>query len=139
MTTMYAITKGLWKDVIFGNFVEMPDSKHPLMEKYHEAQKKYAPSDNWAVFFYAGFLFAEPMVEGLKRCGRDLTVDNFIKAMESLKDFQGIGPKVTFGPTIRQGADSIFLVRCKSDKEYEKLTDWITGEVDLEEVLQRMK
>ena len=69
---MFKITKGLWNGMIFGNFAELPDSKAPLMVKYHEAQKKYAPKERWGVFFYAGFGFVEPMVEGIKRAGKDL-------------------------------------------------------------------
>ena len=95
---MYKITKGLWKGVVFGNFAELPDSQSELMVKYKKAQEKYAPNERWGVFFYAGFGFVEPMVEGLRRAGKDLTVDSFVKAMESLKDFQGIMGKISFGP-----------------------------------------
>jgi len=109
---MFKITKGLWKGMIFGNFAELPDSKNPLMVKYHKAQQKYAPRERWGVFFYAGFGFVEPMVEGLKRAGRNLTVDSFVKAMESLKDFQGIMGKISYGPGQRQGLKEVFLAKC---------------------------
>jgi ABC-type branched-subunit amino acid transport system substrate-binding protein len=139
MSLMLDITKGLWKGVIFANFTELPDSDHPLMKKYHAAQKKYAPDERWGVFFYAGFLFAEPMITALNSCGRDLTVENFIEALESIKDFQGIGPKLTFGPQIRQGSRSVFLSQCMSDGTAKKLTDWITSDIDVEEVIKKMK
>ncbi|MCI0528910.1 MAG: ABC transporter substrate-binding protein [Nitrospira sp.] len=42
---MFEITKGLWEGVIFSNFAELPDADHPLMVKYREAQKKYAPQE----------------------------------------------------------------------------------------------
>lgn len=34
---MYKISRGLWQGVVFGNFVELPDSQHPLMVKYRAA------------------------------------------------------------------------------------------------------
>jgi ABC-type branched-subunit amino acid transport system substrate-binding protein len=109
---MFKITKGLWNGMIFGNFAELPDSTNPLMVKYHNAQKKFAPKERWGVFFYAGFGFVEPMVEGIKRAGKDLSVDNFVKAMETLKDFQGIMGPITYSPERRQGIKQVFLAKC---------------------------
>ncbi len=135
---MYKITRGLYKDVIFASFGEGPNSQHPLMKKYRAAHDRFAPKDRWGVFFYAGFIFVEPMVEGLRRCGRDLTADNFVKAMESIKDFQGIGPKITYGPNRRQGARSMFLAKCGDKGTFIRLSDWLTSDVDLKEVLKRL-
>jgi branched-chain amino acid transport system substrate-binding protein len=135
---MYKISKGLFKDVIYDTFGELPDSQHPLMKKYKQAHDKFAPKDRWGIFFYAGFIFAEPMVEGLKRAGRNLTADSFAKAMESLKDFQGIGPKISFGPEQRQGARSIFLAKVLEGGKIQRLSDWMTSNVDLQEALKRL-
>ncbi len=136
---MHKITKGLWNGVIFGNFAELPDSTSPLMVKYKAAFDKFADkkSDHWGVFFYAGFGFVEPMVEGIKRAGKDLTVDSFVKAMETLKDFKGIMGRVTYAPGERQGMREVFIGRCGEaevttpDGKQEKmgqavrLSDWI--------------
>jgi branched-chain amino acid transport system substrate-binding protein len=136
---MYNLTKGLYKDVIFATFGELLDSKHPLMLKYHEAQKRLEPKERWGIFYYAGILFIEPMVEALKRCGRDLTVDNFVKAMESIKDFQGIGPKMSFGPKKRQGSRSFFIAKCTEGGGAEKLSGWMTSDIDPYEVKKRLE
>ncbi|MCB2187957.1 MAG: ABC transporter substrate-binding protein [Deltaproteobacteria bacterium] len=125
---MFKISKGLWKGVMYGNFALPPDSDNPLMVKYHEAQKKYAPQENWGVFLYAGFGFAEPMVEGLKRAGKDLTVDSFVAAMETLKDFQGIMGKISFGPDQRQGMRQVFLGTCDDKGKVKRLSDWLSAE-----------
>jgi len=135
---MYKISKGLWKGMIFANFAELPDSPSPLMQKYRDAQKKFMPKENFGTFFTAGFLFAEPMVEAFRRCGKDLTLDRFIGAMNSLKDFQGIGPKLTFGPDKRQGSRSVFLAECAEDGKTKRLTDWMTSDINLDEVLVMM-
>jgi len=123
---MMQITKGLWGGMIHSNFGELPDSKLPLMVKYREGHKKFAPQERWGVFYYAGILFAEPLIEGLKRAGRNLTTDTFVKAMDTIKDFQGIGPPITYaGQTDRQGGKHVFYGKVKPDGTVEKLTDWI--------------
>jgi len=136
---MYKLTKGLFKDVIFVSFGELPDSKHHLMKTYHEAQKRLEPKERWGIFYYAGILFVEPMVEALRRCGRDLTADSFVRAMESIKDFQGIGPKLTFGQNQRQGSRASFLGKCGEMGKSIRTSDWITSDLDVHEVLKRVK
>ena len=135
---MYKISKGLFKDVIFVTFGELPDSQIPLMKKYKKAQEKFAPKDRWGIFFYAGILFVEPMVEGLKRCGRNLTADNFVKAMESIKSFQGIGPIINYGPDKRQGGRSMFLAKVLEGGKIKPISGWVTSDVDLKEVLKKL-
>jgi hypothetical protein len=54
----------------------------------------------------------------LKNAGADLTLDSFIKGLESIRDYQDIfnGPRVNFGPNIRQGANSSFLAVVKDGR-----------------------
>jgi branched-chain amino acid transport system substrate-binding protein len=129
---MYQISKGLWKGVIVGNFGELPDSPLPLMQKYKSAFDKYAAKgERWGVFLYAGFGFVEPMVEGLKRTGRNLTRERFVMAMEGIRDFKGIFGNISYSPYdrnyvfCRQGQNEIFLTRCLEGGKAEQLTDWI--------------
>ena len=128
---MMQISKGLWKDVIVANFSELPDSTLPLMQKYKKAHEKYAAKDErWGVFFYAGIGFVEPMVEGLKRCGRDLTRERFVEAMEGIRNFKGIFGKVDYAKFdvndiyCRQGQKEVFLTQCLEDGKAKSLTEW---------------
>ncbi|MFH2013335.1 MAG: ABC transporter substrate-binding protein [Pseudomonadota bacterium] len=123
---MYSITNGMWEGVFFDTFAELPDSQHPLMIKYKKAHGEFAaPNERWGIFFYAGFLFAEPMVEALKRAGRNLTRENFVEAMETIKHWNGgIGHDITFGPNQRQGQRSVFLGKCEKGKAV-KISDWL--------------
>jgi len=125
--------------MIFPGLALLPDSQHPLMKKYKAAHDKFSPKDRWGIFFYAGFGFVEPMVEGLIRCGRDLTAENFVKAMETIKGFKGVGPDVTYGPGIRQGSRSEFLAKCVEGGKTERLSDWITSDIDVKEVIKRLR
>ncbi|MGD9074781.1 MAG: ABC transporter substrate-binding protein [Desulfobacteraceae bacterium] len=135
---MYKISKGLFKGVIFTIFAQLPESQHPLLTKYKKAQERFAPNERWGIFFYAGFGFVETMVEGLNRCGRDLTVENFVRAMESIKDFQGIGDKISFGPNQRQGSRSCFLATCVEEGKIKRLSDWMRSEVDVMEMVRAL-
>ena len=136
---MMAITKGLWEGVITGSFAELPDSTMPLMQKYKkDVHGQFAaPKERWGVFYYAGILFSEPMIEGLKRAGRNLTREKFVSAMESIKGFRGIGGEVNYakfnpkdGYGTRQGCKQVFLIKCLAGGKAEKLTDWTEVKYD---------
>jgi ABC-type branched-subunit amino acid transport system substrate-binding protein len=122
---MMQVTKGLWTGMINSNFAELPDSNLPLMVKYREGHKKFEPQERWGVFYYAGIMFAEPFVEGIRRAGKNLTTENLVKAMETLKDWKGIGPPITYSATERQGGKSVFYGKVKPDGTVERLTDWV--------------
>jgi len=122
---MMQITRGLWAGMIHSYLIEPPDSNHPLMVKYRAWHQKFEPDERWGTFYYSGCLNAEPLGEGLKRAGRNLTPETFIKAMESLRDWQGIGGPITFTPTDHQGGKFIYFVQIQPDGRIKKLTDWI--------------
>ena len=78
------------------------------------------------------------MIEGFKRAGRDLNAETFVKAMESIKDFQGIGPKITYGPDIRQGARSMFIGTCLEGGKTKRLSDWMEADLDIDLVVKKL-
>jgi hypothetical protein len=78
------------------------------------------------------------MVEGMKRCGRDLTVENFVKAMDSIKDFQGIGGKLSFSPDKRQGGRTFFLAKCVEGGKAIRISDWMSSGIDIQKVIERL-
>jgi branched-chain amino acid transport system substrate-binding protein len=67
------------------------DSKDPDMVKFRQAYKKEYPNHpsgrpNWCdVMAYTDTYV---IAEGMKRAGKDLTVDKFISAMETLRDYR---------------------------------------------------
>ncbi|UCF92589.1 MAG: ABC transporter substrate-binding protein [Desulfobacterales bacterium] len=131
---MMHISKGLWEGVIAATFAELPDADHPLLQKYQkDAYGKFAAKDErWGLFYYAGILFAEPLVEAIRRCGQDLTRERVVSELEGLKNFRGIGGEISYGPLdtakayeTRQGMKEVFLVKCLKDGKAEKLSDWM--------------
>ncbi len=105
--------------------VEMPyaDSKNPDMRKFVADYKaKFNIEPNVGAVY--GYIAADLTVQGLQNAGKDLTVDSFVKGMEAIHDSHDKlgGPPVTFGPKIRQGANSSFVAEVK-DGKWNKITE----------------
>ncbi len=79
-------------------------------------KKKFNVDPNIGAVY--GYVAADLAFQGLKNAGKDLTLDSFIKGMEAIKGYKDIfnGPAVSFGPNIRQGANSSFLAQVKGGK-----------------------
>jgi hypothetical protein len=71
------------------------------------------------------------MVEGLKRTGKDLTRERFVKEMEGIKNFKGIFGRIdysAFEPSdvySRQGQKEVFLSQCMEGAKSKQLTEWM--------------
>jgi branched-chain amino acid transport system substrate-binding protein len=111
-----------WNGAIIANFLPFPsvllvDGKgDPKADAVLAEIQKYAPNQDVVKSdlprVIAGYAFAQPLIEGLKRAGPDLTREKFVKAMESLKNWQGsLFNGISFSPTDRQGNNSVFLVK----------------------------
>lgn len=157
-SVMYKVSKGLLKGMITANFADL--SNTPLLQKYKKAYDKYNKPKKeigvddllliqlrkykkvntyaemksgikWGMFFHAGIGFAEPLIEGLKRSGRNLTRERLIEAMESLRDFRGVGAPINFqsfdpgNPGCRQGMNKVYLIQCLEGGKSRRLTDWM--------------
>ena len=87
-----------------------PDTKIAAHKAWADAYKKFAgkPHNGAAQLGYGGGLL---FMEALKRAGKNLTTDSFIKAMESIKNFEMSlgGPPLTFGPNDHHGSTDAYL------------------------------
>jgi branched-chain amino acid transport system substrate-binding protein len=126
---MHKISGGLWEGVITGAFSLPPDSDNPLMTKYRNAAKTYAPAERWGLFYMAGIMFAEPFVDALKRVGPNLSTEACLKALNKTKNFQGVGPKITWTPSQHQGSDSVMIWKSGPNGATIKLQDWTANDL----------
>ncbi len=126
---MNKITGGMWEGVITGAFAVPPDSDLPLMKKYREATRKYAPEERWGIFYMAGILYVEPLIEALKRTGPKLSTEAVLKQLNGLKNFQGIGPVINWSPDVHQGTDSVMILKCGPNSSYMMLQDWTSNDL----------
>lgn len=98
---------------------EMPyaDSHVESVKKFvADYKKRFNVDPNIGAVY--GYVAADLTVQGLKNAGKNLTTDSFVKGLEAIKDYHDIfnGPPVTFGPNIRQGANSSFLAEVKGGR-----------------------
>jgi ABC-type branched-subunit amino acid transport system substrate-binding protein len=126
---MYKISGGLWEGVITPAIYPMPQSNDPDLLKYREAAKKFAPEEPWGVVTISGITVAEPLVEALRRVGRDLSVEATIKALESFRNWKGLGPPITWSADRRQGAEAVQIQKCGPGGSFILLQDWTANDL----------
>jgi branched-chain amino acid transport system substrate-binding protein len=98
----------------------LPEGDDPAAVKFRATFEKRFPDlarqgrpDLGDVLGYGGALV---FLEGLKRAGPDLTQTGFVKALESMKDFDtGLILPTTFSATDREGNHSAKIVEIQSD------------------------
>ena len=126
---MHRISNGLWEGVITDSCVEPTDSRSPLMMKYREAHRRLDPNERWSFLYTVGIAFAEPLVDALKRTGRDLSTDAFLKALNSTKNFKGIGPRITWTPTQHYGGQEVQIWQCGANGTTHFLQNWTRNDL----------
>ncbi len=128
---MYKLSRGIIEGLIISNVLPFEDPA--LIEKYKDAHKRLNGKDvEWSATYHAGICMAEVLMEGLKRCGPDLTRENLIKALEGIQNFNDLGFPISFkpfdpeDPSSRQGMNSIYLQQCLKGGQTKILTGWIS-------------
>ena len=102
------------------------DTLSPAAQKWFDRYKdRYKVDPNIGAIY--GHVAADLTVLGLEKTGPELTTENFVKALESIKSYRDIfnGPEASFGPDKHQGANSSFLAVVKGGR-WVRLTDPLT-------------
>jgi branched-chain amino acid transport system substrate-binding protein len=86
-----------------------PDDPRPAVQAFAKAFKaRYGIDPNF--HGEVGYTAAQLVILALQKAGRDLTVDSFIHAMESVQDYKDIfGSELSFGPDQHHGSTKSFL------------------------------
>lgn len=93
-------------------------------QEYVELLARYFPEDKPNSVGLEGYYNARILVEGLRRAGRDLTRQAFIKAIESVHDYDlGPGQTVSFGPQSHQGMERVYFTRL-TDGSFTLIESW---------------
>ncbi|MEP7068045.1 MAG: ABC transporter substrate-binding protein [Usitatibacter sp.] len=115
-----ALAKELEKEgrgVQISQVVPFPwDGSVPVVREYQKliAEAKAEPGFGTL----EGYIAAKVMVEGLRRAGRNLTRESFIRAMESIQEYDVGGFKVNFGPGKRSGSQFVDLTIISRDQKF---------------------
>src|SRR4051794_5580207 len=93
-----------------------PDDPRPAVQEFAKKYKaRYGRDPNF--HGEVGYTAAQVALIGLQKAGRDLTVDSFIKAMESISNYKDIfGSELSFGPDQHHGSTRSFLTVVKNGR-----------------------
>ena len=92
------------------------DTSLPVVKEYRKLMDEAKAEPGFGTL--EGFIAAKVMVEGLKRAGRNLTRESFIKAMESLEPYDAGGFKVTYTPDNHNGSHFVDLTIISRDEKF---------------------
>ncbi|PYN08432.1 MAG: amino acid ABC transporter substrate-binding protein, partial [Candidatus Rokuibacteriota bacterium] len=115
------VTEGLYAM----GLTDMPyrDTLGPSAQAWFDRYKeRYKVDPNIGAIY--GHVAADLTAVALEKAGPELTLDTFVRAMESIRGYRDIfnGPEVNFGPDKHQGANSSFLAVVKGGR-WVRLTD----------------
>ncbi len=115
-----ALAKELGKDgrgVQISQVVPFPwDASVPVVKEYQRLLAEAKGEPGFGTL--EGFIAAKVMVEGLRRAGKNLTREGFVKAMESIQEYDVGGFKVSFGPSKRSGSQFVDLTIISKDQKF---------------------
>ena len=83
------------------------DTSIPVVKEYRALLDKAKGEPGFGTL--EGYIAAKVMVEGIRRAGKNLTRESFIKAMETLDPFDTGGFKVSYGPDNHNGSRFVDL------------------------------
>jgi branched-chain amino acid transport system substrate-binding protein len=118
------VTEGLYAM----GLTDMPyrDTLGPAAQAWFDRYKERYKNDPNIGAIY-GHVAADLTALGLEKAGADLTLNSFVKGLESIRGYHDIfnGPEANFGPDKHQGASSSFLAVVKGGR-WVRLTDPLT-------------
>jgi len=122
---MFQLAGDAWNGIILTAYFPVPGSD-PRVDAMLDTLLKVNPQLRASPFnALAGVSFIEPFIEALRRTGPTVTKDGVVRALESLRNWNGdVIRGVTFGPNRRQGLNRIYIIKSEN-RQYRKLTDWI--------------
>ena len=115
-----ALAKELGNDgrgVQISQVVPFPwDGSVPVVKEYRLALEQAKGEPGFGTL--EGYIAAKVMVEGLRRAGRKLDRETFIRAMESMSDYDAGGFKVSFGPADHNASKFVDLTIISRDQKF---------------------
>lgn len=92
------------------------DSTVPVVKEYRRAMEEGKHELGFGTL--EGWIAAKVMVEGLRRAGRKLDREGFIRAMETMSEYDAGGFKVSYGPTNHAGSKFVDLTIISKDQRF---------------------
>ena len=97
------------------------DDGNPLVARYHAALADYDARAEPGFVSLEGYLAGRLAIAGLEACGRELSRDCFVKALQTSEPIDIDGMQLKFGPQDNQGSDEVFLTVIGADGKYRQV------------------
>ena len=113
---------------IYLSYPTLPSDQTPAgISEFQTLLKKNEISVKHMTSQISALVASKILVEGLKRTGKELSREKFIRSLEKLYDFQtGLTPSITFGPNRRIGALGSHIVTIDIEKKnFTPVGQWI--------------
>jgi hypothetical protein len=95
--------------VIVTQVVPLPTSRSTAVLKYQELLPKHSLGEKPDFISLEGYLAASLLIEGLKRAGRDFTMESFVDTLEAMRGVDlGVGAAMSFGMSEHQGSHKVW-------------------------------
>jgi branched-chain amino acid transport system substrate-binding protein len=112
-------------------FPVFPESEAPPVQLYKRRAQQHLFSGGFPVgrpslYDMTGYIGGDVTGEGLRRAGRALTRDGFIRALESLNGYvpgDGLGFPITFTGRNHEGTDRVVMARLSGRLQWEILSE----------------
>ncbi len=92
------------------------DSSIPVVKEYRALLAEAKGEPGFGTL--EGYIAAKVMVEGLRRAGKNLTRESFIKGMEALNPYDAGGFKVSYSPDSHNGSKFVDLTIISKDQKF---------------------
>ena len=92
------------------------DSTVPVVKEYRKLLEEIKGEPGFGTL--EGFIAAKVMVEGLRRAGKRLDRESFIRALETMDSFDAGGFKVSFAPDNHNGSKFVDLTIISRDQRF---------------------
>jgi ABC-type branched-subunit amino acid transport system substrate-binding protein len=113
-----AVAPGAAVAIYMTGYAAAPGDLSRAPEEYREFSKKHGLGFSHPAQRLAAYAAAKTFTEGLRIAGRDLSQEQFVGALESLRDFDtGAALRVSFGPERHAGSGPVHILKVDAKRK----------------------
>ena len=112
------------KNVFISQVVPFPtDDTLPITAEYLRSLERYFPNAEPGFVSFEGYLAGRLTIEGVRRCGENITRECFLKSLRDGEPIDFGGFQVRYGEDDNQGSDRVFMTRIDGEGEFQPVTN----------------
>lgn len=125
--SMFQLAGNAWEGVYATAWLPPLDPNAKSVKHFYTTYTKAYPNVGGYAYAAAGWVAAEVFTEAVRRAGKDLTREKLIKALESMKNWNGeLAHAITYAPNKRSGVNQMMVIQAKNGN-YVVASEWYDG------------